>query len=226
MRRSIRERQTLYGLFWGAAAFIAGWVISFLILPQDPLGLGVPDWKQTAWVFINLNGIPISGSAFDPSFLAAFRLYDTIQTRPELAPLRILPILLTVPAAVLANEGIGYTRRSWYLIQNSAFVVLGYVAAGLATIVITDARPGLSVFLGLFVLVGLGIVVGSMIVRMINKAVPVLALTTLGGILLIGIAVISGIALILQTILPLIILSLVGSEIGGGLLYVTRNLPW
>lgn len=226
MSRTVRERQTLYGLFWGAAAFFAGWLTLLLVLPPDPLGLGVPDWKQAAWVFINVNGIPISGSSFDSGFLAAFRLYDVAQTRPELAPLRVLPIVLTIPAAVLANEGIGYTRRYRYVIENSAFVVLGYLAAGLTTIVVTDARPGLSALLGLFVLVGLGIVVGSMVVGLINEAVPVLALTTIGGIILIGIAAIAGIALILKTILPLLVLSFIGGEIGGGLVYVTRNLPW
>lgn len=219
----IRRRIVYNGLLWGIVSFGLSWLAVFITVPPNPLGLDARNWQQVSWLLLNLNLVPVSGSTVSSSLFANFFTTDFLETHPHLRLLRIIPLLSAIIGSILLSESMGFTTRPIHLIKNGAALSGGYVAGGLATIVISDARPEFTMVIAVFGIVGLSLYIGSTIADKFVRGIPVIALTSLGGIFLIGIVFLAGFTYIIQVLLPLVTFALIGGETGSILIYFARE---
>lgn len=219
----IRQRQLLYGTVFGLATFLVGWLITYVLTPSDLL-TNFPRWKVTLWVFLSAHFVSISGLQLG-GLSSAFTQVDLITQIPTLRSLRVVPILLTALGGVMMVEAMNYTTRFKYLIQNSGALLTGYLAAGLLAFVISEAQPGVALIIVLAVLLAGGAYIGGTVTQRFTAGVPVFAVTSLGGVVLIGLLVVLGGLVVLQSIAPLVGVSLVGVTVGAVLAWTARNVP-
>jgi len=219
----IRERQLVYGSIYGVATFIVGWLIAYLFTPQSLL-TEVPRWKSTLWVYLSAHFVSISGLQVAGVF-NAFSEVDLVSQVPALHSLRAVPFLIVALGGVVTDETVGYSTRFWHLIQNSGSVLIGYLSAGLLAFVASEAQPGVSVLIVGGVVLGSAVLIGSTVTQRFTRGIPVFALTSVGGLLLVGLLVVLGGVVVLSSIWPLIGVSVVGAFSGACLSYIVRNAP-
>lgn len=198
--RRYRKRLYAYGLLWGILSFGAGIATTLLTLPDKFKVDAIPEWKMATWVWLNAHGVPIaeqaiSGSVFDVGMV------NLIRPNPELHMLRVVPLFLTTIATVLVVNGMKGARSDSQLLEYSIVAAGGYVIAGLTGIVLTEARPGIGMIFGLIVVLGLAAYLGSMVAN--SLPIPVFAVTSIGGIVAIGLFAILGIGAVLTVVKPL-----------------------
>ncbi len=217
---SIRRQQLQYGTFWGAVAFLVGLAATFLVTPS-----GLPDvekWRAAAWLFLNANGIPIAGIRILD--IADFGSnVNIIDATGQLRALYTLPPFLVIIAAILTGDSLRYTTRPKYVLQNCAGNIIGYVGAALATILASGARPGVAIVILFAGLLGGGLFIGSTLANRLTGGLPVFGVTTLGGLAAVGLAVILGGITVVTTLLPILIISLVGTFVATVLLLAVRS---
>jgi hypothetical protein len=217
---SIRRHQLLYGSLWGAVAFSAGLLATFLVIP--PGLLDVEKWRTAAWLFLNANWIPIAGIRV-MGISGIGTNVNVINATGQLRPLYALPPLLVTLAALLTGDSLGYTTRPWHVVQNCAGAIAGYLGAALITILASGARPAVAVVILLGGLLGGGLFIGSTVANRLTGGLPVFGVTTLGGLAAIGLAVILGGATVITALAPLVALSLVGVFAATVLLLIVRS---
>jgi hypothetical protein len=77
----------------------------------------------------------------------------------------------------------------------------------------------------LAVLLAGGAYIGGTVTQRFTAGLPVFAVTSLGGVVLIGLLVVLGGLVVLQSIAPLVGVSLVGVTVGAVLAWTARNVP-
>ncbi|MFW6436873.1 MAG: hypothetical protein ACOCYZ_04500 [Halococcoides sp.] len=219
----VRQQQLKYGAVFGLATFFVGWAITYVLTPPDLL-IDTSRWKVTLWVFLSAHFVSISGLQLG-GLSSAFSQVDLIAQEPMLRGLRAVPILLTALGGVMMVEAVNYTTRFKYLIQNSGALLTGYLSAGLLAVVVSGAQPSVAVIIVLAVLLAGGTYIGSTVTNRLTTGLPVFAVTSLGGVVLIGLLVVLGGLVVLQSIAPLIGVSLVGVTIGAVVAWTARNVP-
>lgn len=218
-----RQRQLVYGTIFGVCTFLAGWITIHPLMPAEILS-GLPRWKATLWVFLSAHFMSVSGLQIG-GLGAAFTDVDLIAQFPTLRGFRALPILFTMLGGLLMVEVVNYTKRLTYLLQNAAALLIGYLGSGVLTFIISDMQPGASLMVFLGVLIAGATVVGSKVTQRLTGNLPILGVTSVGSIVLVGLLVIFGGLTVLQAIGPFIGVSTVGVVFAGGLAWIARNVP-
>lgn len=219
----VRQRQLVYGSIFGVATFLVGWAITYLLTPPEIL-TGLPEWKATLWVFLSAHFISISGVQLG-GMRTMFTKVDLIAQLPMLQSLRVVPVLITALGGIMMVEAVGYTRRFSYLLQNSGALLIGYLSAGLIAFVVSEAQPDVAMLVVLGVVIGGAAFIGGTVTQRLTGSIPVFAITSIGGIILIGLLIILGGFVILQSIAPLVAISVVGITVGAILAWIARNTP-
>lgn len=217
---SIRRYQLQYGILWGASAFLVGLAATFLVAPPD-----LPDvekWRTAAWIFLNAHGIPIAGIRV-LGFSGIGRSVNLIEATDQLRALYTLPPILITLAAVLTGDSLRYTTRAKYLVQNCAGAIAGYIGAALVTIVASGARPGVAFVILLGGLLGGGLFIGSTVANKLAGGLPIFAVTSLGGLAAIGLAIILGGITVITALAPILAIALASTLLATVLLLTVRS---
>jgi hypothetical protein len=209
----IQDRKRIYGTLVGAAAFLTGYLIVFLLVPEGQISCNIR-WKGTAWVWLAAHFITV-----DPLLRSVD--FSTIAAMPVL---RSIPVLLTVLGGVLMCEIVGWTPKVFHHVQNAVSLLIGYLGAGFVLIALSDARPGVSMILIVAVVGGGALIIGSRVIGGL-VGLSIFAVVSLGAILLIGLFVMFGGIYVAQAVAPMAIVATAGSVGGGVLAYIARHVP-
>lgn len=212
----VRQRQLTYGLAFGSSAFLAGLLVAILVTPQSVLS-GVARWKAATWVFFSAHFMPIQ--------TAVFTRVDVIAQVPALQSLRVVPILLTTAGGLATVLAVGYTPRFTHILQNSAAVIVGYVASGVVVFIASGARPGVALIVVGAAVIGAAAYIGATLTQSLTADLPVFAVTSLGGIVAIGLLVLVGGVAVLSAFLPLVGIAGAGAVVAAIVAWVARNGP-
>lgn len=196
---NVRQRQLFYGGIWGGGAFLTGLLLTYILVPE---GFGLERWRASAWFFLSANRVPIAGVQLS-GVSGIGQTADLIATTGRLEALYALPPVLITFAGVLTADSVGYTTRSWYIFQNTLAGSFGYVFVGLAIIVFSGARPTVGLIVILGGLFGGALLVGSQVANSLGQ-IPILGVTTIGGLTLIGLAIILGGFTVVAVLAPMI----------------------
>ncbi|MFB6302785.1 MAG: hypothetical protein ABEH78_08000 [Haloferacaceae archaeon] len=217
----IRQRQLVYGTLFGAGAFVLGWALTYLFLSPNFLS-ETPTWQAALLLYINGHFVEITDATVGGIGVGTV---DLITELPNLGHVRALPPLSLILASVLTAEAVGYSSRGRHILQNAASAAIGYVPAVAIGMVVSGARPGIS----LIVLLGVGLAIstyiGAGIVQKVTGGLPILAITSLGGLAAIGLLTILGGLVVLNAIWPLLAMIALSVIAGGVLMYAVRNAP-
>lgn len=217
---AVRRHQLRYGTLWGATAFFVGLVATYLLTPPDVLD--VERGRTAAWLFLNANGIPISGTRV-LGLSGIGTNVNLIEATDRLRALYLLPPLLTTLSAVLTGDSLRYTTRTKYVVQNCAGSIAGYVGAALLVILASGARPAIAIVILLAGLLGGGLFIGSAVASRLTGSLPVFGVTSLGGLAAIGLAVLLGGITVITALAPIVAISLAGTLAGSLLLLAARS---
>jgi len=169
--------------------------------------------------YVPVSGVQIGGIG------SVFSQVDLVREVPSLRTLRAVPILLTALGGLMMVEAVGYTRRLRHIFENSSWLLLGYLPAGLLIIVLSGAQPGVTFLLVIAAVVASAVTIGAKLGQRLAVGVPVVALTSLGGLAAVGLLVLIGGFAILTVIGPFIGISFAGTALGGLLAWTARNTP-
>ena len=216
----LRKRQAVYGAVIGISVYVVGFVICSYAV--NYLGLYPDTDDSTHLIWLSANFVQFRSLELGSQYL---QKVDLLAQNPQLKLLRLFPPLLFAAGALLLNDVIGGTRRLRHTVENSLWLLAGYVPAGLYSLAGTNARPGatLAIYGGGLAIFALAI--GSAFLSRATPGLPLIGITSLGTILLVGLlALVAGVWLI-DAIYPLV--AYAGAcAIGGGLLcYAARNAP-
>jgi hypothetical protein len=219
-----RQRLLIYGSVIGATSFLTGCVITYLILPEKIL-TEFSGWEPVVWVYLNAHFVTISGTQVQ-GLAGLFQSVDLIESYPGLEALRVVPVLLVIIGGLVMIEVMGYTRRVKYLVQNATSVAIGYAMTGLFGFIISGAQPGVGLIILIGVVVALAAMVGSTITNAITPNLEFFGIVSLGSVIMIGLLVILGGAVVIQAIWPLFAVSLVGGVFAAALSVIARSKRW
>lgn len=217
---SIRRYQLQYGTLWGATAFLVGFAATFLVTPPDLLD--VEKWRTAAWIFLNANGAPVAGiRVLGLSGIGSN--VNLIEATGQLRALYTLPPLLTAFAALLTADSLRYTTRPKYVLQNCSGAIAGYIGAALVTILVSGARPAVAIIILLAGLLGGGLFIGSTVANRLTGGLPVFGVTTLGGLAIIGLAIVLGGIAVITALAPIFAVTIAGTLVATTLILTVRS---
>lgn len=219
------RKKELYinGLLWGAIAFAMGIATTLLTLPKDLSFNNIPSWKVATWVWLNAHQIPVAEEAVTGSPLSMQNL-SFIDPNPELHMLRVVPIFLSAMAGLLVVNTMNGARNDSELLEYVVVAAGGYVLAGLSAIVASEAQPGVIFIVGLMAILGAAAYFGSYIAN--SLPIPVFAVTSIGGLVGIGLFVMLGISVVSAVAIPLAKYAIVGAFGAAVALWVSKNLDF
>lgn len=174
--------------------------MTLVTLPKEFQVESVPSWKMATWVWLNAYGVPIAKEAVTGSVFAMGTV-NLIQPNPELHMLRVVPIFLTVMAGILVVNAMNGARSDSQLLEYTLVAAGGYVVAGLGAIILTEARPGIGLMLRLVAVLAVAAYLGSTIAD--KLPIPVFAVTSISGIVGIGLLAVLGASTVLTVAKPL-----------------------
>jgi hypothetical protein len=141
-----------------------------------------------------------------------------------------VPLLVSALGAVGANISLGGTRDGWTMLQNSATVVGGYVPMALLAMVWGRATPTLGAMIIVLAVGLLALFVGSTVVGSATgsigsrgRGVPVIGVTSLGSLALIGLVVLLVGFVAIRVVIPIAITAAGGAILGTAFVYAGRN---
>lgn len=221
MRRT-QELQIRYGILYGVAAVLVGLIASYWIAPEQP---NLPSWKTASFVYLNAHGVSVIADRF-PQYMLYTPGEVMILDGSTQRAVRILPIALICLASVLVNIGMGSTTTQEYIAKNSLYAAGGYIAAILALLLISNARPALQTSFLIILIAGAALWIGSQFVGKAVGGIPIFGIASLGTLFIVGIFIIAVGWAFVQVMLPVVVVSAVGSALGGGAVYVARTMEW
>lgn len=216
----LEQKQRRYGVAFGVGAFCIGLAVTHLLSPPELLP-AEPRWKVVTWVYLNAHGVEIAASHFKSFSFGTTNLLDGIDAPTLIA----VPFFVITLAGVLLVDALSYTTRFAYILENAAWLLSGYVAAGIVAFGLSEARPGLTillVFIGGFIA---AIAIGSRVVGAALGGMPFIGIASLGFVASFGLIVLLGGLALAVAIGPLILTSVAGVCISAVLMYPVRALP-
>lgn len=215
----ISERQQRTGAIWGALAFIAGVSVAWWLV--EP-GNETDRLKVATWIFLSSHYVAIGPIEVDAILNNMPRL--ALVTRGGRSELwHAIPVFVTALAATGVNISLGRTKDPNLLIQNSAMVLIGYLPVALIAAVWSDATGAAGMLLVVIAGAFLALAVGSRAVSGTTQGTPVLAITSLGGLVVIGLIVLLGGWFIVRLLIPVAALAVAGVVLGTAVVYAARN---
>lgn len=209
-----------YALLWSGVAFGMGILLSWWELPAALVESDIESWKAATWVWLNAHGIGIAGEHVGGVEMM-FQTVTFINDTPRLHLLRIVPIGLTAFTALLVAASMGKIRAK-YILENCVAAAIGYVFVGLGAIVVSDARPGVGMLVGVMVALAAAAYLGSMFANALP--IPVFAITSLGALALIGLFAIGGAVAVGSVLMPLVQKAGIGVSFAAVVMWVASNL--
>lgn len=213
---SIRRRQAVFGLIYGAGGFAVAWLLVFVLLPSNFL-TQVPRWRAATLLLVNAHYLEITG-------LVALGLgtADFIANTQALGYVRAVALLSIVLAGALTADAVGRTSQFKHYLENSAAALAGYLPALTGAIFATNARPAIQLILLLAVGLTVATYVGAGIAQKVTGGLPIFAITSLGGLAAIGLLVLVAGSTVIAVIWRGVAMTVGGATAGGILLYSTR----
>jgi len=215
----IDEKQRRYGVAFGLAAFLTGLAITHLFSPD--ILAPEPRWKVVTWVYLNAHGVEISASHFNVFALGTIDLLDEIDAPALIA----VPFFVIILGGILLVEAVSYTTRFEYILENAAWLLSGYLAAGMVAFGLSDARPGLTLFIVLIGVFIAAVAIGSRVIGAAVGGLPFIGIASLGMVALFGLIFIIGGLALAVAIGPLVLTSVAGVCVSAVLMDIVRELP-
>lgn len=210
-----------YGIVWGVLTFVTGVGMTLAVLPEQLKAAEVASWKLATWVWLNAHGLPISEQAVSGSALSSGQL-DFIGPIPELHLLRVIPLFLGAFAAVMVVNSMDGVRDDSQLLEYSIVGAGGYIFAGLIAIVLSEAQPGIILIIAIMGVLGAAAYLGGRVANRLH--VPVFAVTSIGGIVGIGLLVLFGAGAVLSIAIPLGKYAIGGALGGAVAVWIGNNI--
>jgi len=215
----ISERQQRKGAIWGSLAFGAGVAVAWLIVSpeSDPSRL-----KRAIWIYLSSHYVAIGPVKVEAVLNSLPRLgLVTRGERPELW--YAIPVFVTAVAASGTNMALGRTSDPNLMLQNSILILVGYLPVALIAAVWSGAAGAVGWLLVIIAIAFLALVVGSQAVSSSTRGTPILAITSLGGLLGIGLIVLLGGWFVIRLLIPVAVLGLGGAMLGTAVVYAART---
>lgn len=203
--RRVRRQQIRYGLPAGVLLFVAGWAITAFLTP-DSLFPEEPRWRVTLWVYLGTHLVELSdvytgGIGMGTLALDQFAPNVTVDWLP------LVPISSVAIASLYTCRELPYTTRMKYNVRNAATAGAGYFLTGLAAMIATDMQPSFTAILGIALVVGVAVWLGSSFVGAMTRGVPFIGITSLGTVAMIGVLLLIGGVALVDSIWGLILIS-------------------
>ena len=216
----LEEKQRRYGVAFGAGAFLIGLTLTHLLSPPDLLPTE-PRWKVVTWIYLNAHGVEISASHFNTFSFGTTNLLSEID-----APVLIaVPFFVITIAGILLVDAVSYTTRFKYILENAAWLLSGYLAAGIVAFGVSEARPGLTILVALIGGLIAAVAIGSRVIGAALGGIPFIGIASLGLVASFGLIFLIGGLALAFAIGPLILTSATGVSISAVLMYGVRGLP-
>lgn len=216
----LEQKQRRYGVTFGVGAFFIGLAVTHLLSPPDLLPTE-PRWKVVTWIYLNAHGVEISASHFDAFSFGTTNLLSEIDA----------PALIAVPFFVITLGGIllvdvtSYTTQFAYVLENAAWLLSGYLAAGIVAFGLSEARPGLTILIALIGGLIVAVAIGSRVIGTALGGMPFIGIASLGLVASFGLIFLIGGLALAVAIGPLVLTSVAGVCISAILMYGVRGLP-
>jgi hypothetical protein len=136
-----------------------------------------------------------------------------------------IPFFVIILGGLLLVDAVSYTTRFEYVLENAAWLLSGYLAAGIVPFGLSDARPGLTLFIVLIGMFIAALAIGSRVIGAAVGGLPFIGIASLGMVVLFGLIVIIGGLALAVAIGPLVLTSVAGVCMSAGLMYIVRELP-
>jgi len=220
MNTDISVRQQRIGIVYGLLGFAIGSAVIFWLIGSAG---DASRFNRALWLYLSAHMSTVGPVAAD----TPARLFDRlglVHGGARSPAWHVVPVLGSLVAAIGCNLAMGRTKRGDYIAQNSLVAGAGYMIAALGGLVVSNAAPAITT--PAFVLAGgfLALAVGSRAVsRATSGGVPIIGITSLGTLVLIGVIIIAIGFVILRVLLPVAMYALVGALGGGTLVYSARN---
>lgn len=215
----ISQRQQRVGAIWGVLAFAAGIAAAWWVVGA---GGSTDRFQHAVWLYLSSHYKSIGPIGAEVVWQSYPRL--GLVTGGDRGRIwYLIPVLMVALAAVGANISLGHTRNWKYMGENGAMVLLGYLPAALIGVVWSDAAPSLGWFIILVVGAFLALAVGSSAVGSATRGTPVLGVTSLWGLVGIGLVLLLGGYLVIRLLLPVAAVAGIGVAVGTGVVYLART---
>lgn len=218
---SRRKELYSYGLIWGILSFITGIGTTLAVLPEKLKALEVASWKVATWVWLNAHGLPISEQAVSDSPLNTGQL-TFIGPNPELHLLRVIPLFLAAITVLMVVNSMNGVKNDSQLLQYSVVGAGGYIFAGLLAIVVSGAQPGIVMIIAIMLVLAAAAYLGGRVAQQLP--IPVFALTSIGGLVGIGLLVLFGAGAVLAIAIPLGKYAVAGALGGAVAVWIGKNI--
>lgn len=218
MRRN-RRKKLYYALFSGIIAFVAGWAISTIVIPEAPFP-GTERWRSTLWIYLGAHGIPLSDVHLGG---AGFNSTQPLELVENPSIVKYIPLIVVGCAGAYTTHQIS-SRKIKKTVSNALAAGSAYFLTGITAVILTDMQPGISMLL----LIGGGIAaaawIGSSFLRAATRGFPIFGVTSLGTLLGLGFLFVAGGFALLSVLYELVAISYAGAAIAGILIGTERSL--
>ncbi len=146
------KRFVLYGCVWGFVAFFGGWLFTYFVLPGSLFGGQFRHWEVSSWFYLNANFVEVKNMrllGLDYLFSSGINLLE-LNRFSNYSCLKYIPAFFITIGSLLVNHGMGYTRKFYYTFKNGLVVTIGYLIGGLLVLLVSSARPSISLLLSIF----------------------------------------------------------------------------
>jgi hypothetical protein len=216
------QRRIVYGLGFGFAAYLAGWVATLYALPPNLYG-GDPEWWHVAtWGYASAHFVAVT----PPDALTTLPdgSVDVLVQHPDYRFLRIVPPVTLTVFGVLATLAVGDRGSVLKYLLNSGTVVLGYLPlAFLATAhagSLTNARVVVSAGVILF----FGLISGAALLKSTGTSIQ-LPLFSPGYLAFVAVLTVLGTVAVAQALWTVVAMAFLCAPLGGVLALFAERLP-
>jgi len=216
----LEQKQRRYGVAFGVGAFFIGLALTHLLSPTDLLP-NESRWRVVTWMYLNAHGVEISASHFNAFSFGTTNLLTEINS-PALIS---IPLFVIVLAGILLVDATSYTTQFVYILENAAWLLSGYLAAGIVAFGLSGARPGLTILIALIGGSIASIAIGSRVIGAALGGMSFIGIASLGLVASFGLLFLIGGFALAVAIGPLVLTSGAGVCISAVLMYSVRGLP-
>jgi hypothetical protein len=186
MRRH-RQKTLRYGLASALFAFLAGLAITAFLVPETPFR-NAPRWKGVLWVYLGAHSVELSTVHTGGAGLETVQPLDITQT-PAL--ISAVPPVTAAAASFYTCSQVSTTRIKQNL-SNAVSAGMGYFLIALLAILVSDARPGVSLIIGIALLIAAGLWLGSSFISAFSGGMPFISIASFGTVAALGVLLLMG----------------------------------
>lgn len=213
-----RQKRLRLGLSSGVIAFCAGWAAVALIATESISG--APWWQGTLWMYLGANFVRLD---LTQGMLGTRRYVQPVDATGLPDFVYLLPVLFVGLASAYVCYNLTTTRLK-YNVSNAMTTGTSYFFTALVAMVVSDIQPGLTAILGIALLLGGGLWIGSNIIGILGQGIPFFGVASLGGVIALGALVLLGGLAVLSAVLGLVVVTYVPAVLVGAGFSLSRQL--